>query len=145
MKNAGSKSLSLGAIALGLFVVLAPGVLFPICEAEHLGFVTSFQPTMRCFWLGQTEIILGICIMGAGLILLVRPSRDSFFAVGLMLAVLGLAVIMVSLNVVIGSVCGHAHSSCQIGTKPALRLAGVLVIVTGIISLILSLRKPQSL
>ena len=30
-----------------------------------------------------------------------------------------MAVIMVSLNIFIGSLCGHAHSSCQIGTKPA--------------------------
>lgn len=143
MKNPLSRSLGTGVIILGLFVALAPKLFFPICEAEHLGIVRSYQPTMRCFWLGQTEIVLGICIIVAGLIPILRPSRDSFFSVGLMLAVLGLAVIMVSLNSIIGSQCGHQHASCQIATKPAERLAGALVMVMGIVSFVLSLRKPR--
>ena len=143
MKHPWSKSVGIGVIVLGLFVALAPRVFFPICEAEHLGIVRSYEPTMRCFWMGQTEIVLGICIAVAGLILILRPSPDSFFAAGLMLAVLGLAVIMVSLNIFIGSLCGHQHSSCQIATKPAERLAGALVMVVGIISFVLSLRRPR--
>ncbi len=143
MKNPCSNSLGIGIIILGLFVALAPGLFFPICEAEHLGIVRSFQPTMRCFWMGQAEIVLGICIAVAGLALILRPGPDSFFTVGLMLMVLGLAVIMVSLNSIIGSVCGHQHSPCQIGTKPAERLAGGLVMAMGIVCFVLSLRKPR--
>jgi len=143
MKNPWSNSLGLGVVILGLFVALAPKMLFPICEAEHLGIVGSYQPTMRCFWMGQTEILLGICIIVAGLIPILRPGPDTLFAVGLMLVVLGLAVIMVSLNVIIGSVCGHQHSSCQIATKPAERLAGGLIMLVGIVSFFLSLRRPQ--
>ena len=143
MKNPWYNAFGLGVIVLGLFVALAPRVFFPICEAEHLGIVGSYQPTMRCFWLGQTEILLGICIIVAGLIPILRPGPDTLLAVGLMLAVLGLAVIMASLNSIIGSTCGHAHSSCQIGTKPAERLAGALLIIVGVVSFVLSLRKPR--
>jgi hypothetical protein len=143
MKNPWSKALGLGVIVLGLFVALAPKWLLPVCESEHLGIVNAFQPTMRCFWMGQTEILLGICIIMAGLIPILRPGPDALFAVGLMLAVLGIAVIMASLNSIIGSICGHQHSSCQIGTKPALRLAGALLIIIGMVSFALSLRKPR--
>ena len=69
----------------GVFVVLIPGVLFPICESAHLGWTQGYQPSMRCFWYGQAEILLGLCVCVAGLGLCFRPTRDCGFAVGLML------------------------------------------------------------
>jgi len=143
MKNWLYRTLGLCAFILGLFAALAPRLFFPICEAEHLGIVTSYEPVMRCFWFGQAEILLGICVAAAGLPLMLRPSRDTLFAVGPVLIALGAAVILVSLNIIIGSRCGHQHSSCQIGTKPAERLCGGLVVVLGTVLLVLSLRKKK--
>ena len=127
----------------GVFVVLIPGVLFPICESAHLGWVQEYQPTMRCFWYGQAEILLGLCVGMAGLGLLLRPTRDCGLAMGLMLVVLGMAIILVSCNGVIGSTCGHAVSRCQIGTKPASRLAGGLICLFGIL-LMGFFRRPEA-
>jgi hypothetical protein len=127
----------------GVFVVLIPGVLFPICESAHLGWVQEYQPTMRCFWYGQAEILLGLCVGMAGLGLLLRPTRDCGLAMGLMLVVLGMAIILVSCNGVIGSTCGHAVSRCQIGTKPASRLAGGLICMFGIL-LMGFFRRPEA-
>jgi hypothetical protein len=131
-------------LVLGVFIVLTPAKLFPVCEADHLGWVTDFKPTMRCFWLGQTEMLLGSGIAAAGLALILRPRRDSAFIVGVVLLVLGAAVILASLNGVIGSVCGHANSRCQIGTKPALRLAGGLVMLVGLGLFCGTVKKPKS-
>ncbi len=128
----------------GIFITLTPVMLFPICEAEHLGWAGDFRPTMRCFWLGQAAILLGGCVAVAGLTLLLRPRRDSAFAVGCILLALGAAVILVSLDGVIGSLCGHAHSRCQIGTKPALRLAGGLTALLGTGLVFWSSRKSKS-
>jgi hypothetical protein len=128
----------------GVFVVLIPGLLFPICESAHLGWVQNYEPFMRCFWYGQVEILLGLCVGMAGLGLLLRPTRDCCFAMGLILLVLGMAIILVSCNGVIGSTCGHAVSRCQIGTKPASRLAGGLTCVFGVILLIGSCRRSKA-
>lgn len=133
----------LGVMLLGIVIALTPVILFPICESDHLGWVTDFQPTMRCFWLGQAEILLGSCVAVAGLAFLLRPSRDGGFVLGWILLALGAVVILLSLNGVIGSVCGHVNSRCQIGTKPALRLLGGLACVVGGALLWWSLRKPR--
>ncbi|MCP4450716.1 MAG: DUF4418 family protein [Planctomycetes bacterium] len=125
----------------GVFVVLIPCALFPICESAHLGWTPEYQPTMRCFWYGQAEILLGLCVCVAGLGLLLRPTRDCGFAMGLMLLVLGVGIVLVSCNGVIGSTCGHAVSRCQIGTKPASRLAGGLTCVFGAVLLARSFRR----
>lgn len=135
-----------GSIVLlqGVFVVLIPGVLFPICESAHLGWVPEYQPAMRCFWYGQAEILLGLCVGMAGLGLLLRPTRDCGFAMGWMLLILGIAMVLASCDGVIGSTCGHAVSRCQIGTKPASRLAGGLTCVFGVILLLRSFRRPKA-
>ena len=118
---------------LGLSVAFIPKYIFPICESDNLGFFSSYQPVMRCFWFGRTEILFGLLIILAGLILFYRPTPDTHFAIGALLIGLGLAIILVSVNAVIGSTCGHKGSLCQIGTKPAERIAGALVIVSGLI------------
>jgi hypothetical protein len=139
-----SRAPGLLVLCQGIFVVLIPGVLFPICEAAHLGWMGEYEPSMRCFWYGQAEILLGLCVATAGLGLLFRPTRDCSFAMGWMLLVLGGAVILISSNGVMGSTCGHAVSRCQIGTKPASRLAGGLTCVFGILLLIRSFRRSKA-
>jgi hypothetical protein len=130
-------------LLLGALVAATPVSLFPICEAAHLGWVSDYQPTMRCFWYGQTQILLGICVGAAGWALLLRRTRDCAFAVGWVLLALGAAIILVSCNGVIGSVCGHVSSRCQIGTKPASRIEGGLTCLIGGALLLWSLRKPK--
>ncbi len=117
----------------GLSVAFIPKYIFPICESDNLGFFSSYQPVMRCFWFGRAEILFGLLVVLAGLILFYRPTPDTHFALGALLIGLGLAIILVSVNAVIGSTCGHKGSLCQIGTKPAERIAGAIVIVSGLI------------
>ncbi len=118
---------------LGLSVAFIPKYIFPICESDNLRFFNSYQPVMRCFWFGRAEILFGLLVVLAGLILFYRPTPDTYFSIGALLIGLGLAIILVSVNAVIGSTCGHKGSLCQIGTKPAERIAGALVIVSGLI------------
>jgi hypothetical protein len=79
------------------------------------------------------EILLGLLVVLTGLILFYRPTPDTHFTTGALLIGLGLVIILVSINMVIGSTCGHKGSLCQIGTKPAERIAGALVIFSGLI------------
>jgi hypothetical protein len=72
------------------------------------------------------------------LILFYRPTPDTHFSIGALLIGLGSVIILVSVNVVIGSTCGHKGSLCQIGTKPAERIAGALAIALGLILVVFS-------
>ena len=75
---------------------------------------------------------MGGLVVLSGLILFFRSTSDTNFAIGALLIGLGLVIILVSLNTVIGSTCGHAHSICQIGTKPAERIAGAILTIFGL-------------
>lgn len=131
MKATFRRAIGIIVIFLGLGIAFIPCFIFPVCEAANLGFANSFRPTMRCYWLGQVEIIFGSLVAFTGLIMLFVPKPDVGLVSGLILIGLGIAVIAVSTNAIIGSTCGHSHSLCQIGTKPAERIAGGLVIVFG--------------
>ncbi|TKJ33325.1 MAG: hypothetical protein CEE38_20985 [Planctomycetes bacterium B3_Pla] len=134
------RAIGIIVVLLGLSIAIIPRFVFPVCEAGSLGFMNSFQPTMRCYWFGRVEIILGSLVAFTGLIMLFLPKPDAGLVSGVILIGLGVAVIAVSTNAIIGSTCGHSHSLCQIGTKPAERIAGGLVILMGF-GLVMSSRK----
>jgi len=143
MKIKLSRVLAAIIVVLGLAVACIPKFIFPICESGDLGFFSSYQPIMRCFWFGRIELFLGGLVVLSGLILFFRPTLDSHFAIGALLVGLGLVIIMVSLNTVIGSTCGHVRSICQIGTKPAERIAGALVTIIGLILVVFPSKKYE--
>ena len=132
MRTGVSRGLATIVMALGAGVTLIPKYIFPICESDNLGFFGSYAPVMRCFWFGRMELFLGGLVVLCSLILFFRPTPDTYFAIGALLIGLGLVIMFVSLNTVIGSTCGHMRSICQIGTKPAERIAGVLVAISGL-------------
>lgn len=138
-----SRVLAAIIVVLGLTVALIPKFIFPICESDHLGLVSAYHPIMRCFWFGQTELILGAVVFLAGLVVLCRPASQTAFVVSIIVMAIGLAVILVSLNAVIGSTCGHRGSICQIGTKPAERITGTLIIITGLFLMIPYIKKRE--
>ncbi len=143
MKNRLSRIGATIIVVLGLSVVFIPKYIFPICESENLRFFSSYQPIMRCFWFGRMELLLGGLVVLCSLILFFRPTPDTHFAIGALLIGLGLVIILVSLNTVIGSTCGHMHSICQIGTKPAERISGAIVTTFGLIMVVFSSKRYE--
>ena len=133
MKTKMSRILVALVVVIGISVALTPNYVFPICESANLWFSGSYQPIMRCFWFGRVELFLGGLVVISGLILFFRPSPDSSFAIGALLVGLGLGIVLASVNAFFGSTCGHANSICQIGTKPAERIAGGLVMIFGLL------------
>ena len=128
-------------VVLGLSVAFIPKYIFPICESDNLSFFSSYQPVMRCFWFGRIELFMGGLVVLCGLILFFRPTPDSHFAIGALLIGLALVIILVSMNVVIGSTCGHKGSLCQIGTKPAERIIGIIISISGLILTISNIKR----
>ena len=142
MTDRAARVLAAIAAALGLLIALTPRFIFPVCEAGYLGAAATYSPVMRCFWFAQAEFLIGALAVLASLVILLRPSPEIRGAVGVVLVGLGIAAILLSLDAVIGSTCGHGNAICQIGTKPAVRAAAGAMVLVGL-GLSLPLRRRK--
>ena len=109
---------------LGLLTALIPTQIFKVCEAMDGKF-------MKCHWTSQVEVALGIATVVLGLLLILSKEKAAASAYAVASAINGALVILIP-TVVIG-VCGSADMSCNSGTRPALIIAGSLIILTGLI------------
>lgn len=109
----------------GLLTALIPTVIFKVCEAMDGKF-------MKCHWTSQTEVAIGIATLVLGLFIVLSKEKAAGAAYAVASAINGVLIILIP-TVVIG-VCGSADMPCHSGTKPALIIAGALIIVTAIIN-----------
>lgn len=110
---------------LGLLAALIPTVIFKVCEAMDGKF-------MKCHWTSQTEVAIGIATLVLGVFIVLSKEKAAGAAYAVASAINGVLVILIP-TVVIG-VCGSADMPCHSGTKPALIIAGALIIVTALIN-----------
>ena len=112
---------------LGLLTALIPTVIFKVCAAMDGKF-------MKCHWTSQVEVALGIAVLVLGLLIVLAKENAASSAYAAASAINGVLVILIP-TVVIG-VCGSADMPCNSGTKPALIIAGALIIVVALINTI---------
>ena len=110
---------------LGLLTALIPTVIFKVCGAMDGKF-------MKCHWTSQTEVAVGIATLVLGVFIVLSKEKAAGAAYAVASAINGVLVILIP-TVVIG-VCGSADMPCHSGTKPALIIAGALIIVTALIN-----------
>lgn len=110
---------------LGLLTALIPTVIFKVCAAMDGKF-------MKCHWTSQTEVAIGIATLVLGVFIVLSKEKAAGAAYAVASAINGVLVILIP-TVVIG-VCGSADMPCHSGTKPALIIAGALIIVTALIN-----------
>ena len=110
---------------LGLLTALIPTVIFKVCEAMDGKF-------MKCHWTSQTEVAVGVATLVLGVLIVLSKEKAAGAAYAVASAINGVLVILIP-TVVIG-VCGSADMPCHSGTKPALIIAGALIIVTALIN-----------
>ena len=132
-------------ILLGLLIVLTPWYIFPICEiAEKSGSMqmgTSGDNSMNmnmdsgthmvCWYTAEAEAGTGALVILVGLVLFALPNRDSRRSLGVIAIGLGVVTVLVP-TYLIGMCTSSPDTPCNIGTKPALILLGVLTAITGI-------------
>lgn len=109
----------------GLLTALIPTVIFKVCGAMDGKF-------MKCHWTSQTEVAVGIATLVLGVLIVLSKEKAAGAAYAVASAINGVLVILIP-TVVIG-VCGSADMPCHSGTKPALIIAGALIIVTALIN-----------
>ena len=120
---------------LGLLTALIPTVIFKVCAAMDGKF-------MKCHWTSQVEVALGIAVLVLGLLIVLAKENAASSAYAVASAVNGVLVILIP-TVVIG-VCGSADMPCNSGTKPALIIAGALIIVVALINTISYLASKKN-
>lgn len=112
---------------LGLLTALIPTVIFKVCAAMDGKF-------MKCHWTSQVEVALGIAVLVLGLLIVLAKENAASSAYAAASAINGVLVFLIP-TVVIG-VCGSADMPCHSGTKPALIIAGSLIVVVALINTI---------
>lgn len=120
---------------LGLLTALIPTVIFKVCAAMDGKF-------MKCHWTSQVEVALGIAVLVLGLLIVLAKENAASSAYAVTSAINGVLVILIP-TVVIG-VCGSADMPCHSGTKPALIIAGALIIVVALINTISYLASKKN-
>jgi hypothetical protein len=129
-------------ILLGLLIILTPWYIFPICEiAEKSGNMQMASGSgndmnmnssthMTCWYTAEAETGTGALAILAGLVLLAWPNRESRRSLGII--TIGLGVVTILFPTYLIGTCTSPDSACNIGTKPALIILGVLTVITGI-------------
>lgn len=117
----------------GLLVASTPTVLFPVCKSGGV--------RMACYYTKQAEIGLGLAIAFIGLLLLLIQKRE--IRIGLSLSLLPLVALVIVYPTYLLGVCHSNSMSCHVGTLPALRVAGSILVVITLIYLRLLTRKEE--
>lgn len=119
-----SKITGIVIAVLGLITALIPTVIFKVCEAMDGKF-------MKCHWTSQTEVAIGVAILVLGVLIILAKEKAAAAAFAVASAISGVLVILIP-TLVIG-MCGSTEMRCNAGTKPALIIAGALIVVSSLI------------
>ncbi len=129
MKN--KISISIIFVILGILIILAPTVIFPVCDAEM---------KMRCLYTKQAEIGIGalIAVLGAVTFFLSEQVRA-----GISIAIAGIGVLEIAIPTVLIGVCGSDMMACNNATRPLLVVLGVLTILVSVVNSVYLLKIKE--
>lgn len=130
MKN--KISISIIFVILGILIILAPTVIFPVCDAEM---------KMRCLYTKQAEIGIGalIAVLGAVTFFLSEQVRA-----GISIAIAGIGVFEIAIPTTLIGVCGSDMMACNAATRPLLVVLGVLTILVSVINSVYLLKVKKA-
>jgi hypothetical protein len=129
-------------ILLGLLIILTPWYIFPVCEiAEKSGNIQVAAGSgndlnmnsgshMTCWYTAEAETGSGALAILVGLVLLAWPNRESRRSLGII--TIGLGVVTVLFPTYLIGTCTDTDTPCNIGTKTALIILGILTVIIGI-------------
>jgi len=118
-------------VLLGIVIILAPWIIFPVCEIEgsFVETASGAKLPMTCGWTARAETGIGALIVVGGGLLIARSTPDTRQAVGVFSIAMGALVVLFP-TVLIG-MCRVATHPCRLTTLPALEILGVVVIIIG--------------
>jgi len=133
------KTWSVILIILALFIAIFPQ--FFDCESQGRSLTLQNGATipMKCHWTARAEIVVGSHLLVTGFLLLLSKSKETRVSLGILGIVSGISTMLLPTYLI--GVCGMDEMICNSTMKPALLLAGGLVILISLIILIFSSRK----
>ena len=119
-------------ILLGLLVILAPTMLFPVCESEM---------KMACFFTKKTEIGVGLVIAALGVIYVFLKNKD--IRLGISIAQFLNAGLVLAFPAKLTGLCKMSDMACRVKTYPALIVLSVLLALTAAVNIVFLIKSES--
>lgn len=120
-------------LVLGGLISLTPFKLAPVCN-HLLTLAKGSKVHMACYWTGRAEVIMGLLVIAASLLILLAKSDGGKKALGIMLGILGVAIIIIPTKQLGLGICANSHMACHTTAKFLYIWAAGLIIL-GIVGL----------
>ena len=130
MKN--KVAVSILFVVLGILILLAPTVIFPVCPADM---------KMHCQYTKQAEIGIGILIAVLGIVAFFFSEE---IRAGISLAVAGIGILEIAIPTKLIGVCGSNMMTCHSATRPLLVVLGVLTIIVSVANSVYLLKVKKA-
>ena len=119
-------------VLLGLLVILAPTVLFPVCESEM---------KMACFFTKKAEIGEGLVITALGVIYFFLKNKD--IRLGISIAQFLNAGLVLAFPAKLTGLCKMSDMACRVKTYPALIVLSVLLALTAAANIVFLIKSES--
>ena len=119
-------------ILLGLLVILAPTVLFPVCESDM---------KMACFFTKKAEIGVGLVIAALGVIYFFLKNKD--IRLGISIAQFLNAGLVLAFPAKLTGLCKMSDMACRVKTYPALIVLSVLLVLTAAANIVFLIKSES--
>jgi hypothetical protein len=117
-------------VLLGVIVVLIPWYLFPVCGVGRYAPPAGTLARMHgCDGTLRAATILGVLAMCTGILPLLVKQRWAVLIAAALAAIIG--VLLILFPTAITGVCRIPTMPCVFGTKPALIIAGIVLLLAG--------------
>ena len=130
MKN--KIAISIVFIILGVLILLAPTVIFPVCPADM---------KMRCQYTKQAELGIGILITVLGIVSFFFTEK---IRAGISIAIAGIGALAIAIPTTLIGVCGSDMMTCNSATRPLLVVLGVLTILVSVVNTFYLLKAKEA-
>jgi CHASE2 domain-containing sensor protein len=97
---------------------------------------------MKCYWAAHAEIIAGVPLLAIGALLLFARRKETTRALGILTAVLGVLTVLIPTSVV--GTCLNEQMVCNTQMKPALLIAGGIIVALGVAVVVVGEMKRES-
>lgn len=113
-------------IILALVVGIVP--LFTTCESQGkaIALPNGTSIPMKCHWTGRAELVAAVPLLALGAIMVPTRRRETLRALSILGMLTGALVILLPTTLI--GVCANPDMLCSMVMRPALILAGILII-----------------
>lgn len=128
-------------IVLGALIALIPSVIFPVCK-DMIQLTNGKALYMRCHWTAMAELLMGVLIAIDGVLIIAFKKFETRLALNIMLFPFGLTALLIPTTVI--GMCETITMPCRIGTKPALIVVSVIIMILAIGNIVTQISSMKS-